>query len=153
MNSVHSHSPRPVPNVFLAETPFSQRKRTPFRAPHPPRSPAKSCPPASRVFHTPRNHTKACKPQFVSFKSEKKARKCTKDVYKLYTLVHGLYVPARHTLVRMHHVNLISTVALVSPLYDEQSQKSYFEQVGREGGRKGGRKGQRWSYTCSIAVF
>ncbi|KAL5480049.1 hypothetical protein EMCRGX_G023667 [Ephydatia muelleri] len=90
MNSVHSRSPRPIPNVFLAETPFSHRKRTPSRA-HPPRSPAKSCPPASRVFHTPRHHTKDYKPQFVSFKSEQKA-------------------------------------PLVSPLYDEQSQKSFFEQ-------------------------
>lgn len=79
-----------MPNVFLAETPFSHRKRTPSRA-HPPRSPAKSCPPASRVFHTPRNHTKDYKPQFVSFKSEQK-------------------------------------VPLVSPLYNEQSQKSFFEQ-------------------------
>ena len=53
-------------------------------------------------------------------------------------------MPARHTLVRMHHMNLISTVALVSPLYDEQSQKSYFEQVHRwreegGGGKEGGK--------------
>ncbi len=62
------HTPRPAP-VFLPEAQFSQRKKTPFRVPRPPRSPAKSCPPVSRVFATPRSHNK---PHIVSFKSERK---------------------------------------------------------------------------------
>ncbi len=62
------HTPRPAP-VFLPEAQFSQRKKTPFRVPRPPRSPAKSCPPVSRVFATPRSRNK---PQIVSFKSERK---------------------------------------------------------------------------------
>ena len=65
--SLHS-PPRPL---LLSETPFSQRKRTPFRAPQPPRAPAKSCPPVSRVFHTPLFANTG--PHFVSFKSERKS--------------------------------------------------------------------------------
>ena len=65
--SLHS-PPRPL---LLSETPFSQRKRTPFRAPQPPKAPAKSCPPVSRVFHTPLFANTG--PRFVSFKSERKS--------------------------------------------------------------------------------
>lgn len=68
MNMTFQGSPRPVP-IILPETPFSQRKRTPFRAQQLPMSPAKSCPPVSRVFTTPREHRG---PQLVSFKSERK---------------------------------------------------------------------------------
>ena len=64
--SLHS-PPRPL---LLPETPFSQRKRTPFRASQPPKAPAKSCPPVSRVFPTPRFSKTG--PRFVSFKSERK---------------------------------------------------------------------------------
>ena len=64
--SLHS-PPRPL---LLPETPFSQRKRTPFRASQPPKAPAKSCPPVSRVFPTPRYSKTG--PRFVSFKSERK---------------------------------------------------------------------------------
>ena len=64
--SLHS-PPRPL---LLPETPFSQRKRTPFRACQPPKAPAKSCPPVSRVFPTPRYSKTG--PRFVSFKSERK---------------------------------------------------------------------------------
>ena len=64
-------TPRPVP-VFFNDSPFSQRKRTPFRAPQPPRAPSKSCPPVSRVFPTPNNGSGGSRPQFVSFKSERK---------------------------------------------------------------------------------
>lgn len=42
-------TPRPTPN-FLTENSFSHRRRTPFRAPRPPRPPTKSCPPVSRIF-------------------------------------------------------------------------------------------------------
>ena len=66
-SALHS-SPRPVP-VILTDTPFSQRKRTPFRAGKPPKAPAKSCPPVSRVFRTPRDNGG---PKLVSFKSERK---------------------------------------------------------------------------------
>ena len=59
---------RPVP-VFLDESSYSSRKRTPFRAHHTPRSPAKSCPPVSRIFRGP--HLVNGGPHFVSFKSEK----------------------------------------------------------------------------------
>ena len=69
-SALHS-SPRPVP-VFITETPFSQRKRTPFRAGRPPQAPAKSCPPVSRVFYTPRD---SGGPKLVSFKSERKQGK------------------------------------------------------------------------------
>lgn len=55
--------------VFLDET-FSARKRTPFRAHYTPRSPAKSCPPVSRIFRSPELLNGA--PHFVSFKSERK---------------------------------------------------------------------------------
>lgn len=44
-------TPRPTPN-FFAENSFSHRRRTPFRAPRPPRPPTKSCPPVSRIFKT-----------------------------------------------------------------------------------------------------
>lgn len=42
-------TPRPTPS-FFAENSFSHRRRTPFRAPRPPRPPTKSCPPVSRIF-------------------------------------------------------------------------------------------------------
>lgn len=61
-------SPRPLP-LLLPDTPFSQRKRTPFRAPHPPRAPAKSCPPVSRVFSTP-DHVRGG-PHEISFTAPK----------------------------------------------------------------------------------
>jgi membrane-associated tyrosine/threonine-specific cdc2-inhibitory kinase len=58
---------RPLP-VFVEET-FSARKRTPFRAQYTPRSPAKSCPPVSRITRsTETGHL----PRGVSFKSERK---------------------------------------------------------------------------------
>lgn len=60
---------RPVP-VFEEET-FSARKRTPFRAQYTPRSPAKSCPPVSRLARSPEYYS-GNRPQFVSFKSERK---------------------------------------------------------------------------------
>ena len=63
-----SSSPKPVPFV-LPDTPFSQRKRTPLRARYYPTSPAKSCPPVSRLF-TPKQQRG---PQLVSFKSERKS--------------------------------------------------------------------------------
>jgi hypothetical protein len=69
MASVLNSSPRPVP-VIVTDSPFSQRKRTPFRAGRPPKAPAKSCPPVSRVFLTP---TDSGGPKLVSFKSERKA--------------------------------------------------------------------------------
>ncbi|XP_011403057.1 PREDICTED: membrane-associated tyrosine- and threonine-specific cdc2-inhibitory kinase-like isoform X2 [Amphimedon queenslandica] len=47
MTDVHLHSPRPTP-FFQPEPYFSQRRKTPFKAP--PKAPAKSCPPLSRVF-------------------------------------------------------------------------------------------------------
>lgn len=72
MTSALHSSPRPVP-VLLTDTPFSQRKRTPFRAGRPPKAPAKSCPPVSRVFHTPRDNGG---PKLVSFKSERKLGEC-----------------------------------------------------------------------------
>lgn len=73
-------TPRPVP-VFFNDSPFSQRKRTPFRAPQPPRAPSKSCPPVSRVFPTPNNGSGGSRPQFVSFKSERKPLGFTSPVY------------------------------------------------------------------------
>ena len=80
-SALHS-SPRPVP-VILTDTPFSQRKRTPFRAGKPPKAPAKSCPPVSRVFRTPRDNGG---PKLVSFKSERKPGEkkkiVAKDVYR-----------------------------------------------------------------------
>lgn len=59
-------STRPLPELAL-ESPFSQRKRTPFRAPGPPNT----CPPVSRIrqFRTPETQ---CGPQAVSFKHERK---------------------------------------------------------------------------------
>ena len=69
MASVLNGSPRPVP-VIVTDSPFSQRKRTPFRAGRPPKAPAKSCPPVSRVFLTPTDNGG---PKLVSFKSERKA--------------------------------------------------------------------------------
>jgi membrane-associated tyrosine/threonine-specific cdc2-inhibitory kinase len=60
-------TPRPTPQ-FLSEATFSHRKRTPFRAPKPPRPPTKSCPPVSRIFETP-NHTNVARA--VSFKLPK----------------------------------------------------------------------------------
>lgn len=58
---------RPTPD-FAAVSPFSQRKRSPFRAVRPPKAPAKSCPPVSRIFPTPKH---SYGPQVVSFKSER----------------------------------------------------------------------------------
>ena len=68
MASALHNSPRPVP-VIVTDSPFSQRKRTPFRASRPPKAPAKSCPPVSRVFNTPTDNGG---PKLVSFKSERK---------------------------------------------------------------------------------
>ena len=56
--------------VFEEET-FSVRKRTPFRAHYTPRSPAKSCPPVSRLARSPEYLSSGNQPQFVSFKSER----------------------------------------------------------------------------------
>lgn len=57
-------SPRPAP-LFFEPTSFSQRKKTPFKAP--PKAPAKSCPPVSRVFATPHYKNGA---HAISFKSD-----------------------------------------------------------------------------------
>lgn len=58
---------RPKPE-FPPETFFSQRKRTPVGAPRPPRAPAKSCPPVSRIFWENKPATPTL--QVVSFKSK-----------------------------------------------------------------------------------
>jgi hypothetical protein len=54
---------RPKPD-FPPETFFSQKKRTPFRTRRPPKAPAKSCPPVSRIFRE-----NPATLQVVSFKS------------------------------------------------------------------------------------
>lgn len=89
MASVLNSSPRPVP-VIVTDSPFSQRKRTPFRASRPPKAPAKSCPPVSRVFLTPTDNGG---PKLVSFKSERKAgEKMSQGQYNLlnYALMDKL---------------------------------------------------------------
>lgn len=45
---LHFDTPRPTP-LFFPEPSFSQRRKTPFKAP--PKAPAKSCPPLSRVYN------------------------------------------------------------------------------------------------------
>lgn len=102
------HSPRPVP-VFIQESPFSQRKRTPFRAPRPPQAPAKSCPPVSRIFRTPKSPKG---PQLVTFKS---AEKTQSSKYKS-SIGYGA-----STLFD------VATVLRTS-CYNSHSNKSYFEQ-------------------------
>ena len=62
------HRPRPVP-VFVHETSFSQRKKTPFKAP---KAPAKTCPPVSRILRRINDPNASGGPQLVSFKSERK---------------------------------------------------------------------------------
>ena len=64
LNGVSS-TPRPTPQ-FISEATFSHRKRTPFRAPKPPRPPTKSCPPVSRIFVTPNHFNTA---RAVTFKN------------------------------------------------------------------------------------
>lgn len=87
------HNRRPIPE-FVLETPFSQRKRTPFRAPRPPKAPAKTCPPVSRIFPTPKS---SVGPRLVSFKTEGNHNgvlvKMLKGVCKLAT-----YLPYRAEL-------------------------------------------------------
>ena len=58
-------TPRPTPS-FGAENSFSHRRKTPFRAPRPPRPPTKSCPPVSRIFKNADQETLA---HAVSFKN------------------------------------------------------------------------------------
>lgn len=59
---------RPKPD-FAPQSAFSQRKRTPFRAPRPPKAPAKSCPPVSRVSRPSAESSRKAQP--VSFKSDR----------------------------------------------------------------------------------
>ncbi|XP_064384490.1 membrane-associated tyrosine- and threonine-specific cdc2-inhibitory kinase-like [Halichondria panicea] len=77
-----SSSPQPVPFV-LPDTPFSQRKRTPLRARYLPTSPAKSCPPVSRLF-TPKQQKG---PLLVSFKSERKSTELSSPYYNSHLSV------------------------------------------------------------------
>ena len=65
-------SPRPAPDMFENSS-FTQRKRTPFRAP--PKAPAKSCPPVSRIFSRLHHHQQPTGPQLISFKSERKTER------------------------------------------------------------------------------
>lgn len=60
-------TPRPLP-LFSTNASFSQRKKTPFRTPRPPRPPIKSCPPVSRIFRSPESLNQ---PHVVSFKPER----------------------------------------------------------------------------------
>ena len=60
-------SPRPTPQFFHPPT-FSQRKKTPLR--QPPKAPAKTCPPVSRVFTNQRQWTEG--PCLISFTSNSK---------------------------------------------------------------------------------
>lgn len=71
---------RPTPD-FAAVSPFSQRKRSPFRAVRPPKAPAKSCPPVSRIFPTPKH---SYGPQVVSFKSERTQDGESVSLYSIY---------------------------------------------------------------------
>ena len=98
---------RPLP-VFVEES-FSARKRTPFRAQYTPRSPAKSCPPVSRISRSAEGlggHL----PRVVSFKSERK------------TSGEGVsQCPTARQLV--------SAAGVASPHYRPSAHGSYFDQV------------------------
>lgn len=99
--SFSNSSPRPVPFI-LPDTPFSQRKKTPLRARFLPSSPAKSCPPVSRLF-TPKQQKL---PQLVSFKSEGKAAGTGVEI----VLISMHYTPAcaQNSLARTTMPNPLS---------------------------------------------
>lgn len=69
-------SPRPTPQFFHPPT-FSQRKKTPLR--QPPKAPAKTCPPVSRVFTNQRQWTEG--PCLISFTSNSRTESLTSPHY------------------------------------------------------------------------
>lgn len=109
-------SPRPVP-VFDQDGSFIQRKRTPFRSLRPPKAPAKSCPPVSRISRTPA-WCATNEPRLVSFKSEKKPNSSR------------FFKPIKLNMISpppCFYFHFVFTVVR-SPYYNSQSHRSYFEQ-------------------------